>query len=134
MPNWGSAATRNRLAGIVGRHRGGQAGHRVADLGCIENVQTFDGEWNAPLGKFLNQFVAMVVLAIEHGKIAPAAALVLILIFVVISLRFFWMRRARSAASTSLSLQVTISTSGAAVVCPCCFASSSRSDSRGARW
>ena len=69
---------------IVGRHSGGQAGHCVADFGCIENVQTFDGEWNAPLGKFLNQFVAMVVLAIEHGKIAPAAALVFIVVLVLV--------------------------------------------------
>ena len=77
MPNCGSAATRNRLAAVVRRHSRAQASHHVANLRRVEHVQSFDGEWNAPLGKFMDQLIAMVVLAIEHGKIAPLAALLL---------------------------------------------------------
>src|ERR1700674_130935 len=41
----------------------------------MENIQTFDGEWNAPLRKFMDQFIAMAMLAVKHCKIAPLAAL-----------------------------------------------------------
>ncbi len=72
-----------QAAGIVGRHSGRQAGHYVANLGRVEHVQTFDGEWDASLGKFMDELVAMVVLAIEHRKVAPPAALAFVFILVL---------------------------------------------------
>ena len=118
-----------KLGGIVGRHSGGQASHYVANLWRVEHVQTFDGEWNAPLGKFMHQFIAMVVLPIEHSKIAPPAALVVILILV---LAFPLDSAGKIGSLDFFMLQVTISTSGAAAA-SLCFASSSRSDSSGVR-
>src|SRR4029077_3791194 len=56
-------------------YRRAQARQYIADFGRMENVETFDREWDAPLRKFMNQLIAMAVLAIKHRKIAPLAAL-----------------------------------------------------------
>src|SRR5208282_6743009 len=59
------------------RYSSGQAGHYVANLGRVEYIQTFDGEWNAAFRKFMNQLFAMAVNTRKHSKLAPAAALFL---------------------------------------------------------
>ena len=58
---------------VSGRNYRVEAGEEIAGLGSVGDVHALDDEWNVGLGKFLDDFIPLIVRAVEDAEVRPLA-------------------------------------------------------------